>query len=71
MNDADRDEAPSGFESHCGWMGMMMKPVANKVKLNGLLSGECCYRGGTIPFAWTGTDDTLLPVLHSIGLPWY
>ena len=30
---------------------MMMKCVANKVKLNGLLSGECCYRGGTTAFA--------------------
>ena len=39
-----------------GWMAMMMKSVANKVKLNGLLSGECCYRGGTTAFACPGPD---------------
>ena len=48
-------------------MAMMMKSVANKVKLNGLLSGECCYRAGSLAFACPATDYAqLLHVLQNM-----
>ena len=45
VRDVDRDE------SHCGWMLAMIKVDFYKVKLNGLLSGEGCYQGGSISTA--------------------